>query len=202
MSKLKVYISVIVPVVMIAVGIGAYFAGQSESKASVSDPVVSRADLHWPAKDNGRIYDSAISQLSEYLPADLSDEEFRCLAQAVYFEARSEPFEGQVAVAYVVLNRVADKRYPNSICKVVFQNEHWRNRCQFSFACDGLTDKPFERAAWVQARLVAGGAVSNRNSDVTSSSTHYHAKYVNPTWAQHLRPTLQIGKHIFYREES
>ena len=78
-----------------------------------------------------------------------------CLAQAVYFEARGEPTEGQAAVARVILNRVGDDRYPGTICGVVFQNQKNLNRCQFHFACDGLSDRPHDPAAWDTANRIA-----------------------------------------------
>ena len=124
----------------------------------------------------------------------------RCLAQAIYFEARGEPIEGQVAVAQVVLNRVANPRYPDSICGVVFQNEWHRNRCQFSFACDGRSDRPKEAASWDQSRRIAHLVLSERVRDFSLSATHYHAKYVTPKWASRLHETAEVGLHVFYRE--
>ncbi len=125
--------------------------------------------------------------------------EGHCLAQAVYFEARSEPLSGQLAVAQVILNRVKDPRYPNTICGVVFQNENIKNRCQFSFACDGMSDNPYEMEPWETARRISYIAVSGRWEDITRSATHYHAVYVNPRWANNLVETGQFGSHIFYR---
>lgn len=125
--------------------------------------------------------------------------EGHCLAQAVYFEARSEPLEGQLAVAQVVLNRVKAGQYPDSICDVVFQNEHIRNRCQFSFACDGLSDNPYEPEPWEIARRISYIALSGYWEDITQSATHYHAEYVNPFWATSLEETGQFGSHVFYR---
>lgn len=128
------------------------------------------------------------------------DREEHCLAQAVYFEARSEPLEGQLAVAQVVLNRVQSPLWPNSICGVVFQNEQYRHRCQFSFACDGRSDNPHNPRAWRIARAVAAVAVEGLWEDVTETSTHYHADYVAPYWKEILRPTVQHGRHVFYRD--
>lgn len=124
----------------------------------------------------------------------------RCLAQAIYFEARSETVEGQVAVAQVVLNRVTNPRYPSTICDVVFQNEWRRHRCQFSFACDGRSDNPAEAGAWRQARQVAQLLLTHEVRDQTASATHYHATYVRPYWADRLEATGQVGRHVFYRE--
>ncbi|HEY0920470.1 cell wall hydrolase [Devosia sp.] len=123
-----------------------------------------------------------------------------CLATAIYFEARGEPERGQVAVAQVILNRVADPAYPDTICDVVYQNRDWRNRCQFSFACDGKPEKITEKHAWAQAVEVAR-AVSLGRAEVTAlaGATHYHASYVSPRWAPRLKRLARIGQHIFYR---
>lgn len=125
--------------------------------------------------------------------------EGKCLTQAVYFEARSEPLEGQLAVAQVVLNRVKVANYPDSICGVVFQNEHIKNRCQFSFACDGMSDNPYNPESWEIARRVSYIALSGHWDDITKSATHYHAYYVSPGWAARLEETGTFGSHIFYR---
>ncbi len=127
-------------------------------------------------------------------------DQHKCLAQAVYFEARSEPLEGQLAVAQVVLNRVRDARYPSTVCHVVFQNEHWRNRCQFSFACDGRSDNPKEARAWRRAQKIAFIAATGRWNDLTEAATHYHADYVNPYWKVAFNQTAQYGRHVFYRD--
>ncbi|MCH8189050.1 MAG: cell wall hydrolase [Proteobacteria bacterium] len=126
----------------------------------------------------------------------------RCMAQAIYFEARGEPFEGQLAVAQVILNRVRDKRYPNEICAVVFENETWRDRCQFSFACDGRSDRPKDFSAWVSAIKTARMVGTGHMRDVTYASTHYHAEYVKPEWAARFHRTVKIGRHYFYRNET
>ncbi|NOZ67292.1 MAG: hypothetical protein GXP00_12515 [Alphaproteobacteria bacterium] len=189
----------IVPVVVFVFLLGLYLLPQTEVEASIQPDSALNASLL--ANGPASVYDEDIDVLLTQLPSNVSAESFKCLAQAVYFEARSEPFEGQVAVAYVILNRVKDRRYPDNICGVVFQNEKRRNQCQFSFACDGLSDNPYEKAAWNVARRVAGGTLKNASSDVTARSTHYHAKYVRPGWAKHLQPTLQVGSHIFYRED-
>ena len=126
----------------------------------------------------------------------------RCMAQAIYFEARGEPFEGQLAVAQVVLNRVRDERYPNETCAVVFENETWRHRCQFSFACDGRSDRPRDLSAWVSAIKTARMVGTGHLRDLTQASTHYHAEYVAPEWASRFRQTVKIGRHYFYRNET
>ncbi|MBO6890710.1 MAG: cell wall hydrolase [Roseibium sp.] len=126
--------------------------------------------------------------------------EQRCLAEAIYFEARGEVEEGQVAVAQVVLNRVKNPAYPNSICGVVYQNRHKRNRCQFSFACDGIKDRISSKAAWKTAqRLTKEVLDGKRYLKMVDASTHYHATYVNPRWAKSMAKRGQVGLHIFYK---
>lgn len=126
--------------------------------------------------------------------------ETRCLAEAVYFEARSEPEAGQAAVAQVVLNRVQSGLYPASVCGVVYQNRHHYRGCQFSFACEGRSLRITEGDAWEQAVRVAKEVMVGRTyiSDV-GRSTHYHANYAHPRWARALRKMDVIGRHIFYR---
>jgi len=194
----------IIPVFIVVCLMGFSIIPRTEVNASIQGDkklTTEMTALYSPSYSPGSIYDADIDMLLAELPGDISEKSFKCLAQAIYFEARSEPFEGQVAVAYVIMNRVKDRRYPNNICAVVFQNEQRRHKCQFSFACDGLSDNPYEMAAWNIARRVAGGALKNAQSDVTARSTHYHADYVNPRWAKYLQPTIQVGSHIFYRED-
>jgi len=138
--------------------------------------------------------------MTEGRVAQISRDEARCLSQAVYFEARSEPLEGQLAVAQVVLNRVESPYWPNTICGVVFQNERMRHRCQFSFACDGLTDSPYNRRAWRTAETIAAVALHDLWDDVTDGATHYHADYVQPDWRKMMHPTVAYGRHQFYRD--
>ena len=144
--------------------------------------------------------DLVFASLSETKSNIAGDE--RCLAQAIYFEARSENLEGQLAVAQVVLNRVDDRRYPSSICRVVFQNDHLPFRCQFSFACDGRSDNPHNKQAWAIARTIAHIAVHDRWTDLSDASTHYHTSGVRPYWMSKLDRRVQVGQHIFYRDTS
>ncbi|HZY67779.1 MAG TPA: cell wall hydrolase [Devosia sp.] len=130
-------------------------------------------------------------------------QELNCLAEAVYFEARGESELGQLAVAQVVVNRTGSQAYPRSICGVVYQNQHKRNACQFSFACDGLPEVKSEAAAWQKAkhiayRIAGGGEVKTA---LLRTATHYHATYVSPSWAKKMTRLSKIGSHIFYRED-
>jgi len=135
------------------------------------------------------------------LPASVfSKPEQACLANAVYFEARSESLRGQAAVAQVVLNRVRNPAYPNSICGVVYQNANWRNACQFSFACDGKKDVVTEPSHYRTAKDVALAVTAGKIFlPEVGSSTHYYANYVHPGWARSMHKMVKIGLHIFYR---
>ena len=139
---------------------------------------------------------------------------FICLALNTYHEAKNQSLVGQIATAQVVMNRVADDRYPNTVCEVVKQGPHrpsWENpekeypvkhRCQFSWYCDGKSDVPKNEKAWKKAQDYAYLVLYNRiNLDVTEGATHYHATYVRPAWARTKTRTTRIEKHIFYRWE-
>jgi spore germination cell wall hydrolase CwlJ-like protein len=137
------------------------------------------------------------------LPASTrSASEVACLATAIYFEARGEPERGRIAVAQVVLNRVKNPAYPNTICGVVYQNKNFRNRCQFSFACDGIKDRITDQGAWTDAQALARRVINDGTNlfeaDV-GTSTHYHAVYVRPNWAHRMKKMQKIGRHIFYK---
>src|SRR5690606_5661479 len=117
-----------------------------------------------------------------------------------YFEARGEPVKGQAAVAQVILNRVRNPAYPDTICGVVYQNKNWRNRCQFSFACDGIKDRVANRQHFRIAQEVAMAVTAGKIwLDEVGTATHYHATYVHPRWAKTMDQVKKIGRHIFYR---
>ena len=132
---------------------------------------------------------------------------FDCLAQNIYFEARSESQAGMIAVAQVTMNRVKHPRYPNTVCEVVKQGptytwaEHFpvRNKCQFSWFCDGKSDDPEDSKTWVQCLTLARNILQGAYGDITEGATHYHSVYVNPYWADSLNETVVINEHIFYK---
>ncbi len=132
-------------------------------------------------------------------PEDMSKEQ-RCLAEAVYFEARSEPPAGQAAVAQVVLNRVKSGLYPDTVCGVVYQNRHRYLGCQFSFACEGKSLRVTEPGPWKQAVRIAREVTFGQTYlPKVGNATHYHADYVRPHWSRVFRKNDVIGRHIFYR---
>jgi len=128
--------------------------------------------------------------------------ELICLALAVYFEARSEPIQGQAAVAQVILNRVENPNYPGTICEVVTDGGTRRYRCQFSYWCDGKDEVPGNRAAWRRAQVVAKLVDVGTLNPPVGNATHYHASYASPYWRQHLKYVATIGMHWFYSEQS
>ena len=126
--------------------------------------------------------------------------EIRCLAKAIYHESRGEVQKGQFAVAQTIMNRVRDDFFPDTICGVIYENSHKKNRCQFSFACDGISDKPKDKKLWDialdNARLVTAGKIW---LDDIGYASHYHATYVRPKWRRYMHKIKRIGVHIFYR---
>lgn len=144
------------------------------------------------------VLDALATRVLDSLP-QRDEVEAHCLAQAIYYEARGEPLPGQIAVAEVVINRKDSRRYPNTICGVVFQNQHKKNRCQFSFACDGKTDTPPEGKTWSKSVSLANYVMTDDSLRLTDAATHYHADYVSPFWSEHLQKTVSIGRHIFYK---
>lgn len=125
--------------------------------------------------------------------------EQRCLAEAIYFEARSEPEEGQAAVAQVVLNRVRSGLYPSNVCSVVYQNRNRYLGCQFSFACEGKSLRITEPGPWQVAVRIAREVTEGKTYVAgVGGATHYHANYVRPGWSYRLRKMERIGTHIFY----
>ena len=137
-------------------------------------------------------------------------EEMYCLAKNIYFEAKNQPLIGQLAVAIVVMNRVEDRRFPSTVCEVVQQgptlawteNFPVKNKCQFSWYCDGKSDDPKSETGWAQAQYVAGAIMySGKYRGMTEGATHYHATYVKPKWRfdRGMNHIGRIGAHIFYR---
>lgn len=146
--------------------------------------------------------DSQAPSAKAVSPGDL-----RCLATAIYFEARGETPGGWRAVGRVILNRVASSYYPDTVCEVVYQGARRRNACQFSFACDGKPNVVKEQAVWQRIETAAETLLACQSDDDChghlsgsrlASATHYHADYVKPRWASKIERLGQIGRHIFY----
>ncbi|MEM1342640.1 MAG: cell wall hydrolase [Pseudomonadota bacterium] len=133
------------------------------------------------------------------LPHRSGGEAWACLTEALYFEARGESIAGQMAVAEVILNRVDSVRYPDTVCDVINQGTGRRFACQFTYTCDGraetMTDARMERRLGQIAHMMLEGAPRQ----LTDGATHYHANWVNPSWARLFPQTAEIGVHRFYR---
>jgi spore germination cell wall hydrolase CwlJ-like protein len=186
----------------------------SEVAATAEQKGSSAVEHRTPKKSPKAVWDDLVKMASikggdgEEKPkifGALSEKEFRarelrCMATAVYFEARDEPMRGQIAVGQVIMTRVRSEMYPMTICGVVYQGQWNKNACQFSFACDGKTDNPKEKKEWktsleVARKVIAGKVHLNDISD----ATHYHATYVHPPWVKLVKRVKRIGRHIFYK---
>jgi spore germination cell wall hydrolase CwlJ-like protein len=170
----------------------------------VSFPEAASFTSHELAKDKGvttaRKEEGEKPNYAELVAPDHMGREERCLAEAVYFEARSEPEAGQAAVAQVVLNRVKSGLYPTSICGVVYQNRDRYLGCQFTFACEGKSLRVTEPDAWARATKTAMNVLKGDTYLAkVGDSLNYHANYVRPGWARYLQRTSVIGHHIFYK---
>lgn len=124
----------------------------------------------------------------------------KCLATAIYFEARDEPVTAQIAVAQVVLNRVFSPYYPNDVCGVVYQNKHRHLACQFTFACDGKSEAIKEPEAWDRAARIARDSLDGKLwMPEVAKSTHYHDDWARPNWIREMKKMDKLGGLIFYR---
>jgi spore germination cell wall hydrolase CwlJ-like protein len=124
----------------------------------------------------------------------------KCLANAVYFEARGEAVRGQIAVAQVILNRVFSPFYPNDVCGVVYQNASRHLACQFTFACDGIPDVIAEPDAYARAKRIAADMLDGKLwMPQVAKATHYHAYWVHPDWVNEMKKIYKLGVHTFYR---
>ena len=138
----------------------------------------------------------------------VNSEELECMTKNIYFEAALESTAGKLAVAQVTMNRVRSDYYPNTVCSVVYQGKHYENgfpirdRCQFSWYCDGKHDEPFKGSMWKESQEVAKYVLTTPDlMDITDGATHYHADYISsPRWAEPRRKTVEIDTHIFYNK--
>ena len=132
-------------------------------------------------------------------PAASGDENWRCLSEALYFEARGETVKGQFAVAEVILNRVKSTRFPGSLCGVIKQGTGRKYQCQFTYTCDGRKEVIAEPKAFERVSKVARAAIDGITVDLTGGATHYHTTSVRPSWSKVYKQTARIGVHVFYR---
>ena len=139
----------------------------------------------------------------------VNSEELECMSKNIYFEAAMESTAGKLAVAQVTMNRVRSTHYPNTVCKVITQGIHYKNgfpvkdRCQFSWYCDGKLDEPQTTSSmWRASQEIAKYVLTTPDlKDITDGATHYHADYISsPRWASPRRRTVEIDTHIFYNK--
>lgn len=150
-----------------------------------------------------------VTQPVEIIPSwyDLAQKNTECLATNIYFEARGESYEGQKAVAFVTLNRVESNKFPDDICSVVYQAKYrtgWsesvpiRNKCQFSWYCDGKSDRIRNSSDYQRLYTLAAEVITGRHKDNTEGALWYHADHVQPSWRLDYNRIAKIDSHIFY----
>jgi spore germination cell wall hydrolase CwlJ-like protein len=148
--------------------------------------------------------DDAIARPQAGFSEEAISTDQRCLAEAIYYEARGESLQGQEAVAEVIFHRMQSGKYPRTICGVVYQGAASRHGCQFSFACNVASLSPKVASAWRRANGLAAGILQGliQLGDMTENAISFHAADVQPGWGQHLIRTIRIGHHVFYRSAS
>ncbi|MEX0284242.1 MAG: cell wall hydrolase [Paracoccaceae bacterium] len=133
-------------------------------------------------------------------PMPTGDAEFKCLAEALYFEARGETVRGQFAVAEVIVNRARSSLFPDTVCGVISQgNTGRRYQCQFTYKCDGYKDVIAEKGAYARVSKVARAVLDGHSGNLTDGATYYHTNAVRPSWSRRFTRTTAIGVHYFYR---
>ncbi|MEM7469902.1 MAG: cell wall hydrolase [Pseudomonadota bacterium] len=132
-------------------------------------------------------------------PTATGGAQWACLAEAIYFEARGETLKGQIAVAEVILNRVASSKFPNSVCAVVNQGTGRKYACQFTYTCDGLPENINEPAAYKRVGKVARMMLDGAPRKLSGGATYYHTTAVKPRWARKFQRTARMGVHLFYK---
>lgn len=133
-------------------------------------------------------------------PTPKGGPEWRCLAEALYFEARGETVKGQFAVAEVILNRVKSGRFPDTLCDVIHQGTGRKYQCQFTYTCDGHKEVIAEPEAFDRVAKVARVSIDGAGVNLTDGATHYHTVAVRPSWSKVYTKTARIGVHVFYRD--
>lgn len=132
-------------------------------------------------------------------PSQHGGRAWRCLSEALYFEARGESVKGQFAVAEVIMNRVKSTRFPDDVCGVINQGTGRKFACQFTYTCDGHAETIHEPRAFERVGKVARLVLDGRAPAVTNGATHYHTTAVRPKWSRVYTRTARIGVHVFYR---
>ncbi len=189
------------PAAILDAELGALFGNEHQAMEAVSPARVKRLQ----SRPTGGLFARRAPRFSysrEYLgslPVAKGGKSWRCLSEALYFEARGESVKGQFAVAEVVLNRVDSPKFPDTVCAVINQGTGRRFQCQFTYRCDGRKETITDRVAWEEVGKVARIVLDGKKRDLTGGATYYHARSVRPRWARKFSRTAAIGAHFFYR---
>ena len=141
----------------------------------------------------------AVAFVATVTPAQADEAELQCRTMNLYHEARGEEAVGIIAVGKVVINRVNSKQFPNTVCDVVRQGGERLNRCQFSWWCDGRSDRAQDREAWNKMAFYATLVLSSEVGDPSAGSLFYHTVSVEPYWVASRTKAVELGNHVFYQ---
>lgn len=171
------------------------FEKESLLVSTITDEILKEMSGYRDSADNN----FSVKVLDEFSLPKLTSE-LKCLAEAIYFEARGENLKGQAAVGEVIINRAISKDFPDSICGVVSQGSNRLNACQFSYNCDGKLEIIQEKAVYERILKLSKILLEPSARVLTNGATFYHSKAVEPNWALSFVKTQEIGQHLFYRE--
>lgn len=188
---------------LMASRLGAILGQEREALSVVPDSRMSMLTSLPPAQERGVETQAGIIYDRDFLaskPVVGGGENWQCLSEALYFEARGESVRGMFAVGEVILNRVDSDAYPDTLCGVINQGTGRRYACQFTYTCDGKPETIGEPRSWERVGKVARILIDGAPRVLTGGATHYHTKAVNPSWARRFPRTAEIGFHYFYRQ--
>ncbi len=188
---------------LLASRLGAILGQERQALSVVPDARLSLLTSLPPANERGVDTTNRLIYDRDFLadqPAASGGEQWECLAEALYFEARGETVRGMFAVGEVILNRVDSDAYPDTLCGVINQGTGRRYACQFTYTCDGRAETIAEPRSWERVGKVARILIDGAPRALTGGATHYHTNAVNPSWARRFPRTASIGSHYFYRQ--
>jgi hypothetical protein len=188
---------------LLASRLGAILGQEREALSVVPDRRMATLTTVPPASERGVQTQTGLIYDRTYiasLPTVEGGDQWACLAEALYFEARGETVRGMFAVGEVILNRVDSGSYPDTLCTVINQGTGRKYACQFSYTCDGRAEVIGEPRSWERVGKIARLLLDGTPRALTGGATHYHTKAVNPSWAQRFPRTASIGSHYFYRQ--
>ena len=188
------------PTVALDERLSSLFGAERRTMSSLGQKNLTRLIEAPEPKASGGRRDIISPEVIEAMPVAKGGDQWSCLSQALYFEARGESLKGIVGVAEVILNRVDDPRFPSTVCGVINQGTGERYRCQFTYTCDGQPEVIGEKRAYNLVGKVARVMLDGAPRKLTAGATFYHTKSVQPKWSQSFERTATIGCHHFYRE--